>query len=572
MRRENQFEPRVGRIRDQSPDQGYRGHIAEVLGAGRRAGLGAFDMGPRKGGRSPGRGRVVLKSNRSSARRVVVKSYIVRHQGARYRAAPLKMHLSYLRRGGVTRDGETPKMFGPDGEVDHGGFASRCEEDRHHFRFVISPEDAAELSDLRETTRDLMRTMERDLGTKLDWTAIDHWNTDNPHVHVLVRGVAQDGSDLVIDKDYLFSGLRERARELISLELGPRSQREIEASLDREVEAQRWTSLDRQLKARAVEGEGVLDLRPSRSGVDRLQRLIGRVQVLQRLGLAEAEGEGRWRLANDLEPRLKGLAERGDIIKTLHRAMAPGRDPGAITIESESLATSVVGRLVERGLHDELNGAAYVIIDGVDGRLHHIRCRDLGETSDTPRGGVVEARMREIVGHSPAIQLVHRADQTIDAQVTADGATWLDRQLVTREPQPLSSAGFGGEVREALAKRLAHLRGQGLAHDRGGRIEPVRNLIATLKTRELDRVVDRLKAQTSSDYRPGGEGDNISGVYSRRLDLVSGRFAMIEDGLGFQLVPWTRALDPRQGLTVEGALNRNGGVDWALGRKRGLGL
>ncbi|AYV48604.1 type VI secretion protein [Caulobacter flavus] len=575
MRRENEFRPRVGRIRDQSPGQvqSYPSHIAEVLSAGRRAGLGVFDPGPRKGTGSAGRGRAVLRSGRAAARQVVVKSYIVRHQGARYRAAPLKMHLSYLRRAGVARDGESPKMFGPDGDVDHGAFATRCEDDRHHFRFVVSPEDAGELADLRATTRDLMRTMEKDLGTRLDWAAIDHWNTDNPHVHVLVRGVAQDGSDLVIDKDYLFGGLRDRARQLVSLELGPRSQREIEASLDREVHAERVTSLDRQLKGRASAADGVVDLRPDgRSQTAPTRRLIGRVQQLERYGLAQRQGEGRWRLADDLETRLKVLAERGDIIKTLHKTMKPDRDPGAIAVDAERLGEPILGRLMDRGLHDELNGAAYVIIDGVDGRLHHVRLRDLSETGDTPRGGIVEVRMREVEGHRPRIQLVHRADLSIEAQVSADGATWLDRQLVAREPQALSPAGFGGEVQEALAQRLVHLEGEGLARRRGGRLEPANNLIGSLKSRELGRVAEQLKAQTGSDFLPTAEGDAVGGLYQRRLDLASGRFAMIDDGLGFQLVPWTRALDARLGLTVEGTLNRTGGVDWTLGRKRGLGV
>jgi type IV secretory pathway VirD2 relaxase len=67
-------------------------------------------------------------------------------------------------------------------------FAERCEDDRHHFRFIVSPEDAGEMSDLKAFSRDLVRQMESDLGTKLDWVAVDHWNTDNPHVHLLVTG------------------------------------------------------------------------------------------------------------------------------------------------------------------------------------------------------------------------------------------------------------------------------------------------------------------------------------------------------------------------------------------------
>ena len=105
-------------------------------------------------------------------------------------------------------------------------FADRTKDDRHHFRFIVSPEDAAEMTDLRAFTRDLARQMEADLGTRLDWIAVDHWNTDNPHVHLLVRGVDETGQDLVISRDYISRGLRSRAEELVSIELGPKPEHE----------------------------------------------------------------------------------------------------------------------------------------------------------------------------------------------------------------------------------------------------------------------------------------------------------------------------------------------------------
>jgi type IV secretory pathway VirD2 relaxase len=109
-------------------------------------------------------------------------------------------------------------MFGPENDpVDERGCAARCEDDRHHFRFIVSPEDAGQMQDLRAFTRDLMGQAARDLGTEPDWVAVDHWNTDNPHVHVLVRGKDDDGKDLVIARDYIGRGLRVRAEELVGL-------------------------------------------------------------------------------------------------------------------------------------------------------------------------------------------------------------------------------------------------------------------------------------------------------------------------------------------------------------------
>lgn len=573
MSQDDDFHVRVGRPRDRGAGAAARGRgfVGEVLSAAQRSGLGALHLGARRG-RAFGRGSSSPHARRLAQRRVVIKVRIIQHRGARYRAAPMAMHLRYLRREGVSRDGAPAEMFDRDGEADHAVFAGRCENDRHHFRFIVSPEDADQLEDLRATTRDLMACAERDLRTRLDWVAVDHWNTDHPHVHVLVRGISEDGADLVISRDYISNGLRQQAEALVSLELGPRTDKEIAASLDREVDAQRWTGLDYALRGRADDALGVVDLRPAdgrRSG-DR-SRLIGRAHALERLGLARAEGVGRWSLASDLEPRLRALGERGDIIKILHRAMQ-GRDPASIAIEHEPPDEPIFGKLVERGLQDELSGQAYVIVDGVDGRLHHFKFADLAATGDTPVGGLVEMRAIRAEGERPRLELVHRSDLGLGAQIEAGGATWLDRQMVAREPLPLAGGGFGAEVRDALERRGTHLEAMGLARHQAGRRILARDLVATLRNRELARVAANIAGETGGARVDVSPGDQVGGVYRRRLDLASGRFAMIEDGLGFQLVPWTRGLEPRLGQEVRGAMNPGGGIDWPMGRKRGIGL
>jgi type IV secretory pathway VirD2 relaxase len=185
---------------------------------------------------------------------MVIKARVVRHQGTRFRSASLANHISYLRREGVTRDGDKANVFDATREaVDEKAFAERCAEDRHRFRFIVSPEDAPQMADLRAFTRDVMSQAERDLGTKLDWIAVDHWNTDNPHIHVLVRGRTDDGQDLVISRDYISFGMRARASQLATLELGARNPQEIKGALQKEVEAERWTGLNRVLQAAAEE-------------------------------------------------------------------------------------------------------------------------------------------------------------------------------------------------------------------------------------------------------------------------------------------------------------------------------
>jgi type IV secretory pathway VirD2 relaxase len=571
MPRDEDFEPHLGRMRDQGGTAGkIRSFSSEVVAVGRKSGLGAIDLGPRRRVRAFGRGRSVRSGG--AGRNVVVKARIIRHRGDRFRAASVRTHLYYLRRGGTGRGGEPGEAFDRDGVADHDAFAERAEPDRHHFRFIVSPEDADRLADLRETTRDLMSQLERDLGSKLDWVAVDHWNTDNPHVHILVRGVADDGRDLVISRDYMSRGLRERAKEIVTRELGPRTELEIAASADREVQAERWTSHDHKLRGR-VHGQGLIDMRPGREDDPQARRrLIGRLQVLERYGLSEETAPGRWRIAADLEPRLRELAVRGDIIKSLHQAMGQAqRDPSQLVIQGDDLAAPVIGRVAARGLHDELVGQAYVIVDGVDGRLHHFRFRDIAASGDTPVGGIVEVRPQIDQDGSPiAPALVHRSDLAIGRQVTADGATWLDRQLVVKDPALLASHGFGAEVATAMEQRREHLVANGHGRLRDGRFEPAGNLLGSLRRAELDRVKGSL-ATSGGQIKESGEGDLVSGVYARRMDLASGRFAMIDDGLGFQLVPWTRALDAKLGQEVTGTITK-AGVDWSLGKKRGLGL
>jgi type IV secretory pathway VirD2 relaxase len=578
-RRDDDLHVRPGRI---GHGRDAKSFVGEVTKAARKAGhLGrSFSAKRTPTGKSNfGRGRAaaLARSIRSPARRVAIKARVVRQLGTKFRSAPLSRHIAYLERDGVTRDGARGKMFGPDAEAaDVKGFAERCEGDRHHFRFTVSPEDAGEMTDLRAFTRELMSDAEHDLGTKLDWVAVDHWNTDNPHIHVLVRGRADDGGDLVISRDYISRGLRGRAEERVELELGPRSEREVSNALRREVDAERWTSLDRALRVAADGGAGVADLRPNATGPDpELRRLMtGRAMKLERIGLAEPAGPGCWTLKPGIEETLRDLAIRNDIIKTMHRAMGDGPrapDVTGFAVHGEDVTDRVIGRLVERGLHDELSGTAYAIIDGADGRTHHICFADLEMTGDAPPGAIVELRVWEDDKNCRRLSLATRSDLSLEAQVTAHGATWLDRELVTRDPTP-TAGGFGAEIRDAMARRTDQLVAEGLANRQADRVTYVPSLIDTLSQRELNAAVSSLAAETGIPHTPSGQGDYVAGIYRQRVTLASGRFAMIDDGLGFQLVPWRPALEQKLGQQVSGTMLPGGGVDWSFGRKRGLGL
>jgi len=580
--RDDELRIRPGRIRNRGRGAARpKTFVGEVMRAARKAGHAGNAFGREKSGSgsSFGRGRsaALALSLRSPSRRVVIKARVVRHRGNKFRSAPLVKHVAYLKRDGITRDGAHARMFDARSDaVDERAFAERCEEDRHHFRFIISPEDAAEMTDLRAFAGDLMADAERDLGTKLDWIAVDHWNTDNPHIHVLVRGRADDGQDLVISRDYISRGFRARAEERATLELGPRSEREIQSVLEREVEAERWTSLDRGLRNIADEAAGIADLRPGApDGDPELRRLmLSRAAKLENLGLAERVAPACWTLKPGLEQTLRELEIRGDIIKSMHRAMAAaGREPdvSGFALHGDDPNDPILGRLMARGLHDELKGSSYAIIEGIDGRTHHLQFSDLELTGDAAPGAIVEARAYVDAQGRKRLSLAVRSDLTLQEQISAPGATWLDRQLLAREPAVMGG-GFGVEVRDAMDRRAERLAGEGLARRQGQRVLFARNLLDTLRKQELNDAAGKLAAETGLVYRPSAEGAHVAGIYRQRVILSSGRFAMIDDGLGFQLVPWRPALEQQLGRHVSGVILPSGGIDWSFGRKRGLGL
>uniref|UniRef100_UPI001D0AF3F3 DUF3363 domain-containing protein n=1 Tax=Roseobacter weihaiensis TaxID=2763262 RepID=UPI001D0AF3F3 len=280
-----------------------------------------------------------------------------------------------------------------------------------------------------------------------------------------------------------------------------------------------------------------------------------------------------WQLRPGMEDTLREMAVRGDIIKTMHRAMGgQTRSPSDFAIEGQP-DNPILGKLVDRGLHNELSGEAYAIIDGVDGRLHHLCFRDIDLTGDTPVGGIVETRSwAGNDGGSRRLALVGRSDIALEKQINADGATWADRLALAKTRAPLAQSGFGAEVCDALKKRAEYLVGQGLATRHGQRVTSARDVLKTLRQRDLDKAASKIANETGLAFRKSGDGETVAGTYRQRLDLASGRFAMIDDGMGFELVPWKPQLEKHLGQTVSGTVTAGGGIDWLLGRKRGLSI
>src|SRR5690606_9822514 len=330
--------------------------------------------------------------------------------------------------------------------------------------------------------------------------------------------------------------------------------------------------------------------------------------------------------------------------RTMQRAMG-GVQRELAVFEPGKDGSVVVGRIVSKGLADELHDRGYLVVDGLDGKAHYLSLPARADLADYPIGGVVEtrslgepravdrsiaalaadglyrtdhhaalARSQAVEGQDPEalverhvrrLEALHRAgiverlaegvwrvpadlpeqgrqhdarrlgDVAVELrtplplgqQVRAVGATWLDQQLISGNRE-LVDQGFGKEVREALRQRADFLVEQGLAQRQDQRVVLARNLLVTLRGRELTAAARDISAQTGMRYHPAVEGQRVSGIYRRSVQLASGRYALLDDGIGFSLVPWKPVIEQRLGQSVSAVIQGNS-VSWQLGRQRG---
>ncbi len=271
-------------------------------------------------------GRSLRQGRRVYGRRSVVKASFRRNQHNRGWTA----HARYLAREGAQREhGRGLGFNGAREDLDLVATVNEWErDDGLMWSFIVSPEDADRM-DLRQHVRELVAGMERDLGTWLEWVAIDHHNTDDAHVHVLVRGVREDGRMLEIEREYLKHGIRELSEKLIERELGPRLEREVLLARERVIEREQWTEIDRALQRRAVLDRVVSyeDFEARSDGARvRAEQEIERLQYLEKLGLARRIDERSWELSAEHEPELRRRQREHDIIKT--RARERQREQG----------------------------------------------------------------------------------------------------------------------------------------------------------------------------------------------------------------------------------------------------
>jgi type IV secretory pathway VirD2 relaxase len=380
--------------------------------------------------RSATTGRGVAE--RRAEQRVVVKVSYAKHTGRGSRAA-LRAHLRYVQRDGVSKEAERGVLYNADSDSLLGVENLRdWDGDPHHFRVILSPDNGHQIADFNAYVRSVMASVQGDLGTKLQWVAVNHFNTDNPHTHLVIRGRTESGQVLRLPREFVKQGFRQIAQGVATEMLGHRRTRELVESAGRDVWQMRLTSLDRILVRSARVSR--IDFRQRLSPFTEPYRQVmhARLHQLERLGVARrlAPDGAQWELGGDMIERLRTLGKRQDIIKTLHRAA--GRQAYAA---GELKASSIDGqrpyRVVASGRLGDARGERFVVLEG-------------------PGGAVSYARRVRIAGGGRTLE----RGTTVRAGVDADGRIVLSR---SREIQRKTTPAAGNEPRRRRRTRVVRV-------------------------------------------------------------------------------------------------------------------
>lgn len=426
------------------------------------------------------------------------------------------------------------------------------------WKLVVSPENGARM-DLRQHARDLVGRMEHDLETRLEWVAVEHDHNAHPHLHVVVRGLREDGTRLGIPGNYLKHGIRARSSELATRELGPRTRRDHQQAREAAVDARHVGLLDHEIERRAGAAR-MLSLRSEPAPGTRESQVWRRLEVLEAMGLASREGR-RWRVVEDLKPALRTVQRTRDLQRSL-------RDPSIELSERNprvrwttlGAGEEVTGRLAGAVL-DESTDRAHLLVEGSDGWLHVIAQtprlereraegrlrngavvtlrgrvfqRDDGQAVDwiEPRGhGPLEALRAESRPTTPldrdALRSVH--EEGVLPSVAGDfsrfARTW--REAVRDRRELLVRAGF----------LIEEERGEGRAHRLSRTAE------AWMDDRGHDRTPVNLEELRKSAEKPlcdatDSGGQRLRGtLHAVAYDPSGDRYAVLDTGRQLTAIP-----------------------------------
>lgn len=333
-----------------------------------------------KAGRINGRG--LVKAPRTFDQRVVVKARVVKgvlgKNAARHRAM-----LSYLNKKGAGLGGEEAKLYNDLGTVSRKDLSQQVKswsDDPHHFRFIISPKKGEEL-DLESYVKRLMETVSRDLGTKLTWHAANHYDTDEPHAHVIVRGIDDKGKPLLISRDYISYGFRQAAEKEATIRLGERPLTELQKDIEQTLTQERYTQFDRGLQeTQNASVDQTIAISKLWGKVNQWEHNTQRQQIkrltfLESKGLAKEVRSGVWKVADGLKEILDEIAHNRKIenLVSPHLKNTEERKQQlVIHRESEPFTATLSGIVLAKDFSNELYEKRFLLLSADDGRTHFI--------------------------------------------------------------------------------------------------------------------------------------------------------------------------------------------------------
>lgn len=520
---DDKFKPsRMGSKRGQqgASDRSFYGELKR-LGGGLR---GSYHRPSTGGGK--GRGGLQFKPGQQ---RVLVKSRVVKSRpGSRM----ISKHINYITRNGVDMDGKQARAFNEKTEEiskeDLNKFSEKCGQDRHSFRLIVSPENAHEL-DLKKYTRDVIDRMETDMNTKLEWVAVNHYNTDNPHTHLFIRGVNDKGNVLYVKRDYMANGIRVRAQEIATKHLGPRTLLDLEKQTEKDIRKERLTQLDRKLIRSSIDNIVDISITPTDSQ-ERIQRdyLHQRLTHLNKLGLAEEKEPGKWQLHSETEKTLKQLGTRGDIIKAMHASMrGECTVPECIIYNQDNNIGKLKGVVTGQGLTDELRDDKYIIVKATNNKAYYI---PLTKYSEREGHEVVTGSLVTIEAKGKYIKVHTLSRLPLAEQIRAEGPTYLDREISKHgleAPADKVLSAVDRDIHIAKQGRFKILQERGLTNTPGaGKPSLKYDAFNRLEASEHNKIYSAFKDRgyTKTDLKAGQTFDG----YVVKVDRLSdGPYAVV---------------------------------------------
>ena len=413
--------------------------------------------------------------------RVIVKINPVKNRtkgvgaGAGSGAKNLYHHIRYISRSKAGKEGDKAMLFDREKpEMEGMEFFKVCENDRHHFRMILSPENGHAIKDFQGYVRQVMGKIEKDLGTKLEWVSAVHYDTDDIHAHIIIRGKNDRGEDLVIGRDYISTGIRGRAQEIATELLGERSLDEIQKSMEMEVDALRVTSLDRFIERQATK-EQVIDVRKANNfgKSPHYEGLIkGRLKFLTTSGLAIQSPPGVYTLKENYQDILARISQRNDVIKQLYSRMGAELDDLSIYSIKAGEGRVIEGRVKDKGFMDELTDRKYLVVSDAHEKLHYVPIGEIQRYDQLEVGSLIRIR--------PGDQSTGKADYNIDLMARRNGGIYdydAHMEYVEREMDFIEERDRPRYM-EAHTKRLDTLEKNGVVKDLGnGRYKIPENVL-----------------------------------------------------------------------------------------------